>query len=178
MTNVAHDALTGSDLHMPGYVQSSDPGAVGAGKLWVDMSAGPGKWAVKFRNAANTAWELIATNSGASMPPGAIAPYSGSTAPTGWLLCDGSAVSRTSYADLFSAIFTTYGSGDGSTTFNVPDLRGRFPLGKDNMGGTSANRVAAAQADVLGGSGGEEMHTLTVPEIPPHSHTPQHGGTG
>jgi microcystin-dependent protein len=60
---------------------------------------------------------------------GMIFPYAGATAPTGFLLCDGAAVSRTTYADLFALIGTTYGAGDGSTTFNVPDLRGRFAIG-------------------------------------------------
>ncbi len=103
--------------------------------------------------------------------PGKIVPSAGSNAPNGWLLCDGSAVSRTTYADLFDMIGTTFGAGDGSTTFNVPDLRGRFPLGLDNMGGSSANRVTDTQADVLGGSGGEETHTLTEAEMPAHTHT-------
>jgi len=93
------------------------------------------------------------------------------TPPTGWLLCYGQQVSRTTYADLFAVISTTFGAGDGSTTFNLPDIRGRIPLGKDNMGGTSANRVTAAAADTLGGSGGEENHTLTTGEIPSHTHT-------
>ena len=60
---------------------------------------------------------------------GFISMYSSSTPPTGWLSCDGSAVSRTTYADLFAVISTSYGSGDGSTTFNLPNLKGRFPLG-------------------------------------------------
>jgi microcystin-dependent protein len=55
--------------------------------------------------------------------------WAGSTAPTGWLLCNGAAVSRTTYSDLFAVISTTYGTGNGSTTFNVPDLQRRFPLG-------------------------------------------------
>jgi len=65
-------------------------------------------------------------------PPGAIMAYAASTAPTGWLLCDGSAVSRTTYATLFAAISTVWGTGDGSTTFNVPDLRGQFLRGYDS----------------------------------------------
>jgi len=103
--------------------------------------------------------------------PSTILFYLGSTAPTGWLLCDGSAVSRTTYEDLFDAIGTTYGSGDGSTTFNLPDLRGRSTLGLDNMGGSSANRVTATEADTLGGTNGAETHTLTVTEMPSHTHT-------
>jgi len=83
-------------------------------------------------------------------PPGVVLPYAGASAPTGWLLCYGQAVSRTTYADLFTAISTTYGAGDGSTTFNVPDLRGRVPAGKDNMGGTAANRLTAGGSGVTG----------------------------
>ncbi len=77
------------------------------------------------------------------LAPGIVLPFAGSVEPTGWLLCFGQAVSRTTYAALFNAIGTTYGAGDGSTTFNVPDLRGRVPAGKDNMGGTAGNRLNA-----------------------------------
>jgi microcystin-dependent protein len=90
-------------------------------------------------------------------------PFAGSVAPEGYLLCDGSAVSRTDYADLFAAIGTVYGAGDGSTTFNVPDLSGRVVLG-------------VSQSHVLGSTGGEATHTLTEQEMPAHSHTvPSHG---
>ncbi|HID72544.1 TPA: hypothetical protein EYP38_01265 [Candidatus Micrarchaeota archaeon] len=102
--------------------------------------------------------------------PGKIEPSVLSAAPSGWLLCDGSAVSRTTYADLFDAIGTTFGAGDGSTTFNVPDLRGRVFAGLDNMGGSSANVVTDASADSLGGTMGEETHTLTEAEMPSHTH--------
>src|SRR5690606_26311907 len=67
-------------------------------------------------------------------PTGAVIPFAGSSAPAGWLLCDGSAVLRSEYPDLFAVVGTTYGAGDGSTTFNLPDLRQRFPLGKANTG--------------------------------------------
>lgn len=107
---------------------------------------------------------------GASTPSGAVLEYAGSSAPAGWLLCAGQAVSRATYADLFTAIGTTYGVGDGSTTFNLPDLRGRATVGKDDMGGTSANRITGAWADSLGGSGGAETHTLTTGEMPAHGH--------
>ncbi len=80
------------------------------------------------------------------------------TAPSGWLICDGSAVSRTTYSGLFAAIGTTYGVGNGSTTFNLPDLRGRFALG-----------VSSGHA--LATKGGAETVTLTVDQIPSHSHT-------
>ena len=65
-------------------------------------------------------------------PTGVIHIFAGSTAPSGWLICDGSAVSRTTYADLFAVIGTTYGSGDDSTTFNLPNLKGRVAVGLDS----------------------------------------------
>lgn len=112
----------------------------------------------------------VDTSSAISLPPGMIIPYAGPTEPNGWLFCYGQNVSRTSYSSLFSVIGTTYGVGDGSTTFNLPDLRGRVPIAKDNMGGSSANRVVAVAADTLGGSGGAETHTLAIGEIPSHDH--------
>lgn len=82
--------------------------------------------------------------------PAAVIPYAAPNAPTGWLLCDGQAVSRTTYATLFSLIGTTYGAGDGSTTFNVPDLRGEFIRGLDRGRGVDTGRVlGSAQQDAL-----------------------------
>jgi microcystin-dependent protein len=108
-------------------------------------------------------------------PTGSLTPYAGSSAPTGWLFCYGQAVSRVTYVDLFTAIGTTYGSGDGSTTFNLPDLRGRVIAGKDDMGGASANRLTdqsgGLNGDTLGDSGGSETHTLTTAQMPTHTHT-------
>lgn len=93
----------------------------------------------------------------------------------GFLYADGTAVSRIKYAALFRKIGTTYGSGDGSTTFNLPDRRGRFGLCLDNMGGSTAGRVTSAStggpATTLGGTGGAETHTLTEAQIPAHTHT-------
>jgi len=98
------------------------------------------------------------------VPPGTVMHYAGSSTPSGWLNCDGSAVSRSTYADLFSAIGTTWGAGNGSTTFNVPDLRGRAIVGVGTGSGLSARN--------LGSSGGNETHTLATGEIPAHSHGP------
>jgi microcystin-dependent protein len=108
------------------------------------------------------------------LPVGSIQAFAGANAPTGWLLCDGSAVSRGNYPDLYNTIGNTYGSGDGATTFNLPDLRGRVPAGKDNMGGTAANRLTTSHfggtATNLGASGGSESHTLTTAQLAAHNH--------
>lgn len=99
---------------------------------------------------------------GDTLPIGAILPFSSDTVPNGWLLCDGRAVSRTEYAELFKAIGTKHGSGDGSTTFNLPNPKGRTLVGKDS---------ADTDFNELGKTGGEKTHTLTVNEMPKHNHT-------
>lgn len=106
-------------------------------------------------------------------PSGSMAFFAGDeiSLPAGWLLCNGQAVSRTTFAALFAAIGTTYGVGNGTTTFNLPDMRGRVPAGKDNMGGTSANRLTDPLADILGGALGAETHLLTLAELASHTHT-------
>jgi len=108
-------------------------------------------------------------------PIGSLMPYAGTSVPNGWLLCSNVAVSRSTYADLFSVISTTYGAGDGTTTFNVPDLRGRVIAGLDNMGGTTASRLTATTitggADAVGEVGGAETHTLTQGQGPLHTHS-------
>ena len=108
--------------------------------------------------------------------PGIILPYAGNSAPVGWLLCHGQTVSRTLYVALYNVIQTTFGVGDGSTTFGIPDLRGRSPLFMDNMGGTAANRAqvsttitttnASATATVASASGlarGMYIRSANVP---------------
>ena len=106
---------------------------------------------------------------------GMILPFAGSSAPTGWLLSYGQAVSRTTYASLFTAIGTTYGSGDGSSTFNLPDLRGRVVAGQDDMGGVSADNLTnvagdGLNGDTLGATGGSENHVLTTTQLASHTH--------
>jgi microcystin-dependent protein len=98
-------------------------------------------------------------------PVGIVSPFAGSSAPTGWLLCDGTAISRTTYSALFGVVGTTYGAGDASTTFNVPDLRGRTPIG--------AGTGAGLTARTLGATTGVESVTLTAAQsgLPAHTHT-------
>lgn len=98
---------------------------------------------------------------GVARLPGEIIAYGGSSAPAGWLTCDGSAVSRTVYAGLFAILGVAYGAGDGSTTFNLPGLEGRFPLG---LNGTYPR----------GSSGGAASITLTGAQLPSHSHSVDH----
>ena len=93
-----------------------------------------------------------------SSPTGTIQAFSSSNTPVGWLLCDGSAISRTTYSNLFAVIGTTYGSGDGSTTFNLPNLFNRMVVGAGN----SYNLAA---------TGGEATHALSIAELAVHSHT-------
>lgn len=110
----------------------------------------------------------FSTVGGASAPVGTVMPTALSNAPVGWLLCYGQAISRTSYATLFNAIGTTYGAGDGSTTFNLPDMRGRVAVGKDNMGGSAAGRVNSSggiDASTLGASGGSQTKTITTANL-------------
>ena len=127
---------------------------------------------------------FVASN---GVPTAAVIAYAGSSAPTGWLLCDGSAISRTTYAALFAKIGTTYGTGDGSTTFNLPDLRGRKVVGK----GTNADVSTLGANDSLSvgsrtykhyhgvgtlavgttGSGHGHAHTLAISASGSHSHS-------
>lgn len=123
---------------------------------------------------------FVATGYGL-VPSGTVLDYAGATAPTGFLLCDGSLVSRTVYATLFSVIGTTYGAGDGSTTFTLPDTRGRVVAGKDNMGGTAAGRLTldrtqGVQGSTLGATGGEQSHTPITEEMAAHNHVTCNNG--
>jgi microcystin-dependent protein len=112
-------------------------------------------------NAAATGYLTAAT--GNEIPAGAMMDFGGTAAPGGWLSCDGSNVSRTTYAKLFAAISTTWGAGDGSMTFALPDIRRRATVGS---GGTGT----ATLANSVGSTGGAETHTLTSAEMPAHVH--------
>jgi microcystin-dependent protein len=114
----------------------------------------------------NTATGTIYPN-----PVGFIGDFAGPTAPAGWLLCYGQVVNTSDYPELFVALGSTntYG-GNGTTTFGIPDCRGRASFGKDNMGGSAANRITSAGGNfdgtVLGGTGGQQNFTLTTTQLP------------
>lgn len=150
---VAHKDMVDPDVHEPKGISDAT-----SGQLYVADGSGSGSW----------------TSFSTAIPVGSIMDYAGSSAPSGWLLCYGQAISRTTYASLFAAISTTYGVGDGSSTFNLPDLRGRVAAGKDNMGGSSANRLTDADdgldGDVLGDTGGGETQTLVTANLAAHTH--------
>ena len=107
--------------------------------------------------------QIAAVPSATLVPAGAVIGFAGNAAPAGWLLCNGAMVSRTLYANLFAAIGTTWGIGDGFSTFTLPDLRSRSIVGSGQGTGLS-NRI-------LGQSLGEETHLLTTSEMPAHAHS-------
>jgi microcystin-dependent protein len=114
------------------------------------------------------------------IPVGIILPYAGSSAPGGYLLCDNTEVSRTTYSSLFAVIGTTYGPGNGSTTFNLPDLRARTPIGTaSGITGTGLYSGTTLQTSTktLGTKGGTETHQLTSAQMPAHNHGDSGGST-
>jgi microcystin-dependent protein len=111
------------------------------------------------------------------VPPGSIFPYGGATAPSGWLLCNGAAISRTTYATLFAIVGTAFGSGDGSTTFNIPDFRGRFLRGWDNSAGRDPD-AAGRTAMSSGGDTGDKIGSVQDHAFDEHTHTQDAHGHG
>jgi len=167
-------AWTAADGWQPlATLEGATPPALGNHNLFsishpdVNPSDTPADSEVLTYDAAASQWK-----SAPAFPTGLVLPFAPSVTPTGWLLCDGSAVSRTAYTDLFSAIGTTYGTGNGTTTFNLPDLRGRAPIG------AGTGDAPSATAHPLGQKMGEEAHTLTVAEMPAHTHSISAGKYG
>jgi microcystin-dependent protein len=144
----------------------AQPYIAGAEYRALDDTTGGGPHGTLYK-CYGTGWAPVVE--GLGLPPGALMPFAGATAPSGFLLCDGSAVSRSDYSRLFAAIGTTFGSGNGTSTFNLPDLRGRVPVGVDGAAGRMSDN------DALGQSGGQERVTLTTQQIPAHTHTYQRG---
>ncbi len=162
-SSVANNSITGAKLSMGGdqpgdvlYYNGTDYQRLGIGTAGQHLAT----------NSATNAPEWVTPATPDSIPTGVLNPYAGATAPAGWLLCFGQAISRTTYSTLFTSIGITYGVGDGSTTFNLPDMRGQVPAGLDNMGGTSRDKVLDVNADALGGEIGSSEHTHSLNSSP------------
>lgn len=164
MTSSGDAALSGAEIQADGIYMVSYSEA---------LNSAAGGWLLLNPTIDLTA--PIKTSVDIAAPVGMVVDYAGLIAPTSWLFLYGQAVSRITYAALFAVIGTTYGAGDGSTTFNLPDARGRVIAGQDDMGGTSANRLTGlsggVDGDVLGAAGGVETHTLTTAQLAAHTHT-------
>lgn len=115
---------------------------------------------IPIHNASKNETEKLPLS--ALSPVGSMSLFAGDTAPAGYLICDGEAVSRETYANLFTVIGEKYGAGDGTTTFNLPNMKGRVPVGLD---------PDDSDFNTLGKSGGAKTHTLTVAQMPNHRHT-------
>ncbi len=154
--DAAEQAATAAGLSATAAQQSAD-----AAEGWADAA-----------QAAADATAAIAVEG--RVPVGSLLDYAGAAAPAGWLLCNGQNVSRATYAELFAVLGETFGAGDGSTTFGLPDLRGRVSAGADAMGGVAAGRLTQARPQGVGGAlgeaGGAETHTLTAAELAAHAH--------
>lgn len=146
----------------------------------LDASADNGTMKLSRGNAGATTQDILTVDASGKVafpqgvlgatPAGAVMSFAMSTAPTGWLKADGSAVSRTTYANLFSAIGITYGTGDGSSTFNLPDLRGYFIRGADDGRGVDFGRVfGSTQADAYL----NHTHTGSTSTAGSHTHNMQ-----
>lgn len=129
-----------------------------AGDLWMVNGGG-----VAVQVTSGTS---VVAPSSSNTPAGILLPYAGSSAPAGYLICDGTAVSRTTYATLFGVVGTVYGAGDGSTTFNLPNMQGRTPMGV----GTYTDPVSGSVSRTLGQSVGAAAHVLTIAELAAHNH--------
>ena len=117
---------------------------------------------MKYRDPETGQFKDLKVKTSDTLPIGTQVAYGGTVPPTGWLICDGSAVSRTTYAELFKVIGTSYGAGDGSTTFNLPNKKGRVSAGYDSTN---------SKFNAIGKKLGEETHTLTAQELASHNHS-------
>ena len=147
----------------------SDNGRVGIG------TKNPGE-KLEVVGTINATTGKLAESGNALVPAGCIQMYGGSTVPGGWLLCNGAAISRTTYASLYAAIGTIYGAGNGSTTFNLPDFRGIFPRGAGTSGQlTNANSTAFS--GILGAYQNDKVQGHRHAQMNSYSPTNWYGGT-
>lgn len=126
-------------------------------KLWIENNSE----SFKYKDPKTNEFKEISIKASDTLPIGTQVAYGGTVAPTNWLICDGSVVSRSTYADLFKVIGTSYGSGDGESTFNLPNKNGRVSVGLDSND---------TDFDTVGKKYGEKEHTQTIEEMPSHNH--------
>lgn len=181
-TSVGGDTLNVNSLGALPIYKFGNAGAVAVGAGDIQSGAMIDLAYDAALNGGGGGFQLTTTPvTGGIIPAGTIVAFAATTAPAGWANCDGAAISRTGNAALFAAIGTTYGSGDGSTTFNKPDCRGRFLGGYDASNATSrltANVSGGLTAAALANVGGEQSHTLSTAELAAHNHginDPTHG---
>ncbi len=185
--NVLVSSLSRSDHTGTLAVASGGTGATSANAaanaILPSQTSNSGKYLTT--NGTDTSWGTV--SSGTTLPTGALMPYAGATAPTGYLLCDGSSVSSSTYLALHAVLSNTYGgsayTGAAGLSFNLPDLRGRLPMGAgtgsgQNASGTGAPSGTAQTARTRGQWLGEETHLLTTSEMPSHSHNGATGNAG
>ena len=170
--NVQGALTLGTDLTVPnggtGVSTFTDKGILygqGASAVLVTAAGSEGQL-LRAGSGGTPAWSTINSVN----PAGAIVMYGAATAPTGYLLCDGSNISRSTYADLFSAIGTTYGSGDGSLTFGIPNLQSRFPIGYDGGSSYALAGTGGATTASYTPAGTNSGTSLTEAQIPSHTH--------
>lgn len=156
--------------------QSSSSAAANRFAFPADITLSPNTVLELIYDAVSARWRVKGAYV-AGIPIGAGMDYWGSSAPSGWAFPYGQNISRTTYALAYAVLGTTYGVGDGSTTFTMPDKRGRASIAKDNMGGSAASRVTSAVSGIdgatLGAAGGSQSmmaHTHSVTD-PTHSHS-------
>jgi microcystin-dependent protein len=189
----------GNDMIFNQVLSLTSESSVPEGKVWKVESVL--KLDLNFNNESDTSSvseenseDLNSNLQGSGVPVGTILSFAGTIAPEGYLICDGSVVSKNDYAELYTVIGEVYGSADGYFTlewvdsnsdeiidpdemveipsyFNIPDLRGRVTVGLDSLGVNLSNAE-------IGSSGGEQTHTLTLDEIPSHNHNYQTFGSG
>jgi microcystin-dependent protein len=160
-----------------GAPNSAVTGSIGDIYQQIDGAAGATLWIKESGNNTNTGWNASGTTSaglilgGGQCPTGTLVEYGGGSLPNGWLWCDGSIISRATFSGLFAAIGTTWGPGDGSTTFQLPDKRGLVTAGSQNFGGNGTiSDVTRQLGATIGSVAGERSHTILTGELPVHNH--------
>ena len=177
--SVSGGLVVGSSVSLGGNVNIGGTVTVGGAATFLSTVTVKGDVHVSSKVCASAYYGSGSNLTGLpSMPTGAIIPYAVTAAPSGYLLCDGTAVSRSTYAALFAIVSSLYGDGDTSSTFNVPDLRGKFMGGWD--AGTSvltSVTVGMIEGNVIGNAGGAQAVTLTTAQMPAHTHFVAREGT-